>query len=378
MMDRLKTGHDARTDVPIHRQEILSNFKDFLSSAVAGTSGGKQSEYPDLNGIMGGILRDVTQNPERKEKYEKFLSGAFKLKQAWKPAGLPYVENRFRAFILIYFQQRLFDDIVDGDTPLKLTPSERVAYAKKRLGNLRTGTFDSADPIDAFALRILSDIGTLDPNYVPMAKQRLGQIMGSIIFDGKRICAADTLNENSQNAEASRTWKFSSRKALEANFAQLDIEGVTGLTLFLFGFKDSTDNMKLLTPLAQASRIAYNVRDFAKDIRAGLCNIPKEDADRLKITDADLREVLKSKHPAAFPQNVTNWLIEQVERGVKLLELHAKQPISSNLESTAGLDSAMPDLRRPLYRAFVANQVLQEGYIDEAEKIFRDATRELR
>ena len=192
--------------------------------------------------------------------------------------------------------------------------------------------------------------------------------MSSIVFDGERICAMGTPG----------TWKLSSRDELQKHFFNLDIEGVVGLTLFLFGFRDSSYNMKLLTPIAQASRVAYNIRDFAKDIEAGLCNIPKEDADKYKITDADMREVLKAKHPAAFPQNITNWLLAEVRRGVALLEPHAKQPIVSNVESVAGLHRMIPDMRLPLYREFVAKQVLTTGYINAAEKIFRDATRELR
>jgi len=377
MSESIKTGHERRTAVPVEEQNIPLGFKKLLSAAVGGDAD-QHGEIADVGGVMGSILREVTQNPGRKEKYENFLKDAFQLNRLWKVAGLPQTENRFRAFTLIYFQQRLFDDIIDGDTPERLAPAERVAYARMRLKHLKTGNFDETDPIDAFAIKIISDIDTIDPSYVTKTKERLRQIMSSIIFDGERICATTAHNENSPNTESTRTWALSSRKDLGANFSQLDIEGITGLTLFLFGFKDSDYNMKLLTPLAQASRIAYNVQDFAKDIEAGLCNIPKEDADEYKITDTDLREVLKAKHPAAFPQNVTNWLIAQVARGVKLLELHAEQPISNNLESTAGLDIIMPSMSLPLYREFVANQVLKTGYVNEAEKIFRDATRELR
>ncbi|MDP3965350.1 MAG: hypothetical protein Q8Q13_00955 [bacterium] len=367
MSENIKTGHERRTALPINEQSIPLKFDELLSAAFVGTASGQQGEYADLKGIMGSILREVTQNPEREEKYKDFLKNVFKLKNLWQLAGLPNVEHRFRACVLIYFQQRLFDDIMDGDTPEKLVPAERVAYARVRLEHLRTGNFDGSDPIDAFTIRILGDISSLDTSYVPKARQRLEQIMNSITFDGERICATETPG----------TWKFSSSDELQRHFFNLDTEGVIGLTLFLFGFQDSENNMKLLTPLAQATRIAYNVRDFAADVRAGLCNIPAEDAEVFRITDADLRKVVAARHTAEFPQNITDWLLGQVVEGQKLLGLHASQP-TAKMEPIIKPRRVMQSMRLSPYRKFVASKVLKTAYVDVAQKVFRDATRELR
>jgi hypothetical protein len=368
MSERINTGHEKSTSVRIEEQTIPLELDALLSAAFTKPSDDNSGEYADLAWIMGSILKDVTQNPEREEKYKAFLTNVFKLKTVWKIAGLPKVEERFQTCILIYFQQRLFDDVIDGDTPEKLSPVERVTYAKSRLTNLKSGHFDAGDPMDAFAVRILSDIAALDKDYVPNAKQRLGQIMHSIAFDGERISAM----------ESSGTWEFSSYDELKQHFFDLDIDGVIGLTLFLFGFQDSKHNMDLLTPLGESTRIAYNVRDFASDIKAGLCNIPREDADRLNIAVADLQKVVEARNMVEFPQNVSTWLLEQVAEGKRLLTVHVHQPAAETLIPIDTGKGIIQKTKMAQYRKFVAGNILKTGYIEEAEKVFAAATRELR
>jgi len=102
------------------------------------------------------------------------------------------------------------------------------------------------------------------------------------------------------------------------------------MSLFLFGFKDSEHNMKMLTPLGQATRVSYNIQDFYDDIRAGLCNIPEEDAKRLGIGQVDFAKVLEVKENyLQYPKNIQAWIGEQIVRGRELLKRHAVQSITS-------------------------------------------------
>ncbi len=302
-------------------------------------------------------------NPEREKKYKDFLLGAFKLDGVWRNlAALPNPENRFRAFILIYIQQRLLDDIIDGDTPEKIEPKSRVAYAQKRIQNLETGSFDPADPIDAFSIKIFSDIEVLDPKYTEKAKQRLKLIMKSLIFDGERILDRQGTGE----------WKFFQKAELEQHFFDLDIEGTTGLTLFLFGLADSEYNTTLLRPLGLGTRISYNVKDFSSDIRAGLCNITQEDAERLGITTKSLRSVLGlGENISQYPENIKVWLREQITRGRKLLDGHKASPtLSLEMRGSPGKFNLIQTPRNFFYKAVINKMVFPVAYINQAQETF--------
>ncbi len=133
-LNKIQTGHERTTTIPIEDQVVTLSKKDLLSPRDISSEAG---QYAHLDGVMQSVLKHLMVSPERQEKYNNFLSGAFTLAKIWHVAGLPDVETRFRAFILTYVQQRLFDDIIDGDTPEKVRPADRVAYAKERLDTVR-------------------------------------------------------------------------------------------------------------------------------------------------------------------------------------------------------------------------------------------------
>ncbi len=353
------TGHEATTTIAPKDQTISLNLGTLLSETPLKVESGN---YAHLQGIMQNVYRDVMNNPVRKKKYESFLKGAFKLDRLWRKARLPNPEERFRVFVLTYAQQRLFDDIIDGDAPTKPTAQARVLYAEEKLQRFTAGTFDESDPVEAFAVRILDDIRTIDPTYVDTARERLALIMRSITFDGHRIL----------ERERTGTWQFFSKDELEKHFFDLDIDGTTGLTLFLFGLTDAEKNMAIMKPLGQVSRVAYNLQDFSDDIIAGLCNIPKEDAVRLGITDAHLSEVVTAgKNILLYPENVRTWLREQVARGQKLLKDHGKQPLT-RLNMSYPSRNIGTWFRNYGYRLVVKIKVCSGVYVKEAKEVFAD------
>jgi hypothetical protein len=365
MIENLKsrtTGHEATTKVPVRNQEISLDLETLFSSVDTETEVGK---YAHITGIMQNVFKDLTQNPEREKKYKDFIENSFKLDKLWRTARLPNPENRFRAFILTYAQQRLFDDIIDGDTPKKLKPEDRVTYAEERIHNLENGTLDETDSIDAFAIKILSDIEVLDSTYVEKAKHRLALIMRSIAFDGERILEKEKTGD----------CKFLSQAEIEKHFFDLDIEGTIGLTLFLFGLSDSEKNMALLKPLGEATRIAYNLEDFSNDIKVGLCNIPREDADRLLITQDDLN--LVKVDISKFPENIKTWLLEQIKRGRDLLNIHNTSPISSLYISQIPQGLLQKSINFG-YKEIIRREILETAYITETENTFLKVERELK
>ncbi len=353
------TGHEATIGIPVRKQAITLDLGTLVSpTAITADSG----PYAHLQGIMQKIYKDVMQNDARKKKYESFLKGAFQLGQLWKKARLPDPERRLRIFVLTYAQQRLFDDIIDGDTPVHISPKDRVLYAEERIERFMSGTLSEQEPVEAFGIKILDDIAALDPTYTDKAQTRIGLIMKSIAFDAKRILVRET----------SDSWQFFPKEELEQHFFDLDIDGTTGLTLFLFGLKDSPRNMRIMKPLGQLSRVAYNLQDFSDDIRAGLCNIPLEDALRLEITDDDLRIVATAgKMYLGYPSNIKVWLHEQIARGNELMRAHHSQWIGtlSMLHPAGGVIDL---IRNYKYRQFVKHKVLGEHYVNEAKEVFAE------
>lgn len=355
----VQTGHEAVTNIPVLKQKIELDLTTLLSDE---TSWAIPGEYVDIQGVMRNIYKDVIQNPLRKKKYESFLAGAFKLDRLWRLARLPDPEHRFSVFVLTYAQQRLFDDIVDGDTPLCISPQQRVLFAEEKLSRFKTGRFSQSDPVEAFAIRILDDIRVLDPSYVDAARHRLSLIMSSIAFDGHRIL----------EREQTKKWQFFPKEVLEEHFFDLDIDGTTGLTLFLFGLKDTERNMLIMKPLGQLSRIAYNLQDFFSDIKEGLCNISLEDAKRLGITDEDLQFVVANgKNTIFYPENVKEWLREQVVRGEALIRQHDSEPHTS-LEMVYPIKGIVNTIRNYGYKYFVKTKVLSGVYIKEAKEVFAE------
>jgi hypothetical protein len=367
----LRTGYEKKTKIHPQDQKINLDSGALTSPARQAIPSEEEGKYAHLEGIVHGILTELMHNPAREKKYKDFLTGAFKLDWIWRNlARLPNPENRFRAFILIYVQQRLLDDIIDGDTPEKIKPKDRVAYAKQKIQNLGTGNFDPTDSIDAFSIKIFSDIEALDPQYVTKAKRRLKLIMESLVFDGERIL----------EREETGSWKFLPQSELEQHFFALDIEGTTALTLFLFGLADSEYNITLLRPLGLGTRVSYNVKDFSADIRAGICNIPKEDAERLRITDKSLRLVIGlGENISQYPENIKIWLGEQITRGRKLLAGHEVSPILSLEMLNPGKKSSfMQAPRNFAYKALIKKIIFPVAYVNEAQATFAKLENQLK
>lgn len=353
------TGYEDFTDTPIAAQDIELNLKRLLS-----TPGAKRKEYgryASIEGVMRNVLRHMVKNPEREKKYKRFIARMFQVPMLWQVAGLPHHKERQEGFILAYTYPRLVDEIGDGDTPEKIPPEKRIPYLKKRLKNLEDGTLDPKDQADALAIRILSDIAAIDPLYVHAARQRLAQILGSVIFDVERAAV-----------RKGNTWKLCSRKELEEHFYTLDIEGVVGLSLFFFGFKDSPYNMSMLAPLGRASRTSYNIRDFSKDIREGLCNIPKEDFETFGMTYDDLQKAAEAESPAGFPEKVTDWLRKEALRGYELLQEYKDQRITTLGLSDEPATRNLKIRTTVIYKGTVMPMVFYGAYYASAEKTFSD------
>jgi phytoene/squalene synthetase len=101
-------------------------------------------------------------------------------------------------------------------------------------------------------------------------------------------------------------------RMLRKHFHQLDIEGTVGLCLKIFGEVRVTHAD--LRPLGEAYRICNTLADIEEDFRAGYCNIPLEDMERLGIN------VLDTASPA-----VRKWCEEEAERGLRFLQEHRRR-----------------------------------------------------
>ena len=118
------------------------------------------------------------------------------------------------------------------------------------------------------------------------------------------------------------------KEELEHHFHILDIRGTVGLWLILL--RERSDAFPALGHLGEAARIYYNIRDLREDMRARLCNIPRESFETFAIpmphdfSDHALAEW------CALPQ-VRAWRIAEARQGARLFNEYLNQKATLQL-----------------------------------------------
>lgn len=345
----MKTGYEVFTETPVEQQPRVDRPAWALLAGIEKTRGQVSSVVPeivshksvDLLRTRENVYRRMGQDPEKGSSYRLFLLSLQLFRY------MPFIKNpalKGEFLELFYLAMRIFDDMVDGDAPHKLPPAERVRLGENILQAVQRQDFSADNPVLAFYVQAQQIGQKLGMDITT----RAGEIMRSILFDAKRIA----------HQEQTGQMKVCSQEELQQHFFDLDIAGTIGLTLPLFDSPDVERDLQLLIPLGQATRTHYNVRDLQADIKAGLCNISREEMKFLHISPRDLEAVKSAVHIQAYPPSVRQWVMSQIQQGRKLLGRH---------------DDQMKNASFPRFTRFV----LWQTYQRPAENCFDDTAQTL-
>ena len=188
-----------------------------------------------------------------------------------------------------YLWLREIDDIADGDLAVPVGYATPAEYVAEKLGFLLQAR-EPKDDVEALML-FCDRLSVKTGLNLTHARQ---MIIESMLFDAQRLGTGTVFPE----AE------------LQEYFYNCDIVGTAAGALPLFG--EPLEKWPFVYEMGQAVRIYYNLRDFSKDVRAGLVNISAEDVTRFNVTVEDLQDV--------DSQSVKAWFKDQAHQGLVLLE----------------------------------------------------------
>ena len=275
-----------------------------------------------LTGIAALERRKVFANmvETRGHKYAGIIRGmqTFRWLMLLQTKG-NFVEAKRRGEILItfYAAMRWVDDIIDGDVQLPASEKSRIYYVDKRLEFVNGGMKNPTDTADWLLLHSASVAKKLGFQITG----ETSAILNSMRFDAQRI---------DQYALSRRLVTYPASE-LQGYFHDQDITGTVSGMLKLFD--EPPSKTALLAPIGNAHRLYLTIKDFPKDLKAGLVNIPAEDCERLQIRMHDLEKVAAEadiSHPAAIPLGIRKWLAETARNGLELLDYHKSQVLPKN------------------------------------------------
>lgn len=277
-----------------------------------------------LDAIRASRLRDIVFSEmlrSRPHKYKQWLRGMGAIRFLAILFG-----ERIRAEIVVslYAALHFVDDVVDGDALLPAQYSTTVEYVRSKIRYVtRPGAKkNDMEWLFGYSFDLAHKLGL-------NIEQEVRGVLVSMLFDATR-----------RNPLAPQKVK---KGLLRSNFHDLDIVHTIGLCLKIF--KEAAVQHPDLRELGEASRIYYTLRDVAEDFRAGYCNIPLEDMERLGIN---------AFAPASSA--VQKWCVEEAGRGLQLLQEHRRKVKGLPLRMLTRI--ALPLLyERPARKFF--NQVLR-------------------
>lgn len=242
----------------------------------------------------GAVLQETMRT--RPGKYALFFAG---LRTACRL--LP--QENANTLLFAYAGCRFVDNRVDGDFPLPQGYRSCLEYIDRRIEFLETSFCEEPeDELLAHARESARRAGfSID--------QELRLILGSMRFDAARA----------------GTCRVSCERELREHFFTQDISGTTRATLKVFS--EDPSRAEALAPLATASRIHYNLRDFEEDIGKGYVNIPIEDLARHGVSRFDPQD-----------PGVRAWCRQQAYKGMRLLERHDRSGVQWKPLTKAALD----------------------------------------
>lgn len=298
----------------------------------------------DIEASIQKIQDSMTQrNPE---KYGDFIKTLEKIETALRFMCIRKVSIRVELFKCVYYAMRMVDDIVDWDTNPPLPLDDR----KKILDGILSGKLeDIPNPL----YRVLSQrIRELSSKL--WLKEEMSaathEIIISMNYDLLRIMDNDKLREADD---------------LHKNFHRMDITGTIAGTAIIFWI-DPQNAVQLLTPLWEASRTMYNLRDFWEDIIADLINIPKEDIEHFWITDDDIKRVRalgKKIDFSLLPQSIKEWCQSEIWKISSLLAQHDVN-MQKKIKFTGFWNFALSCWRNKILK----NKILPRTYTNEIKE----------
>ncbi len=250
---------------------------------------------------------EVSMRDRDPEKYGDFDEVLAKVELTLRLMRIPEYKKRARLFDLVYHAMRFIDDVVDGDTKPPLPLSDRKSLVESIM------FADISEIRNPLYREMILEIQEIWKNlwvYDEMMKG-ISQIIISMKFDLDRIMDTD---------------KVRSRDDLEENFHKMDIIGTIAGTAIIFWI-DPRESIPLITPLWEACRVMYNLRDFWEDIVADLINIPRESLDIFGISMSDIDSVKESGKQidyAKLPESIKQWMRSEIQKIDELLDTHQK------------------------------------------------------
>lgn len=232
---------------------------------------------------------------------------------------LPDPIQRIQILNKIYLGCRCIDDAIDGDSPQKLSPEEILTYIRTAIKHFIDENWDFNFVPDKYFSKALKVCKKISINI----KEQVLKVIESMEFDATR--RADFLKTGEI--------KFMSEKELKRHYYQLDIEGTIGAMLVIVNEENTQYNRDLIEPLGEVMRIYYDIRDLGKEVRQGLINISKEEAELFGITKEMLKEWAESKKDLKnAPQEILNWAKTQMIKAEKLFQIFRNNVQQSNFK----------------------------------------------
>lgn len=338
------TGYEAWSSIPLEKQEYPPlkgpNLYDMLERMFGERQFGLEDFYPaasspdhqeseietkhiiSLAGTRFTTYHDILTR--RGPKYADF----FALLNSIRFDGV-IRSPRQKAVIVdaVYIAMRILDDVIDGDAPRHMLSQDRLAYIQTRIDAIEGNIpFDPSNPVDAFVLKALETAQHIGLDI----RGPLLKIVRSMFFDARRILTFE------QSDKREPEWEIFCREELKEHFFDLDSHGTVGGMLLLFDVELSPENVAILAPISEATRIYYNLRDLIHELRMGMCNICREDMKHYGITQQHLRQLTHLETTVAdgdpsnildfdishFPVPVRDWIQAEMDRGQHLVDAY--------------------------------------------------------
>ncbi len=245
----------------------------------------------------------VARDPK---KYKSFLKGMRNTKWLLWSYGHKDYRKRIDLLELIYYTMRLYDDIIDWDTPIKLDMKTREKIKNKEIkwifDILLEAIYDLAE-----------EIGIEKEN---ITERWLEEIWDWMHHLTKKWIDAIVLSMNYDLVRMMDTKKTRSEQSLDNNFDLMDSVGTMDWSSAVY-WTHAKDVREKIWPLWIASRVAYSLNDLRKDLWDELINIPEEALEKYVITEKDIKNYVDTWIMSEGIQQRVEWEIKKIHMLLK-------------------------------------------------------------
>ncbi len=228
----------------------------------------------------------------------------FPLMKHQKFTSLSFLPERIRILLETYIFFRIDDDRADWEFDTHMSPTDRVRYIMSRLEACRTWSWSTDKDINMIMTRVMR------------LAQKLGiekelrdcflKIFESLAFDARRM------NE----FECNNVLTFFPQETLIENYFRMDSLGTGAAMMYIFWDRPEDippETIQQCTTCSDAVRMSYTIRDFLEDIRAGIVNIPLEEAQIYGITVEHIYQAMKCESLTDIPTEISVWCRDQLQ-----------------------------------------------------------------